>query len=249
MKLSADFQTGNLRLLFGKESDPLNSQLAGLPLNRNVKGIVLEIFPGGAWISIGGKKLKTTSDSGPLFVGEILTLAVKSGKKGIELRILERELKGNENSPYKLETMGMSVRELSEKMNGADFKDASPETSLFKVLKTYYPFLEWNSELPHFRWEFPGGNAEGTYDPQEETKKFLFRIQTEKTGKTMVLFLWKENSGEDLQINATFDNFKMYLHACQNKEKFKRILMESSVSFQGYNLAYKSSLTQKEWNA
>lgn len=249
MKLSADFQTGNLKLFLGKESDSLNSQLSGLPLNRNVKGIVLEIFPGGAWISIGGKKLKTTSDSGPLFAGEILTLAVKSGKKGIELRIIDRELKGNENSPFKLETMGMSVRELSEKMNGTELKDASPETHLFKVLKTYYPFLEWNSELPYFRWEFSGGNAEGIFDPQEETKKFLFRIQTEKTGKTMVLFLWKENSGEDLQINATFDNFKMYLHACQNKEKFKRILMESSVSFQGYNLAYKPSLTQKEWNA
>ncbi|PJZ40534.1 hypothetical protein CH370_16665 [Leptospira kmetyi] len=249
MKLSADFQAGNIRLLFGKESDSLHSQLSGFPSNRTVKALVLEIFPGGAWISIAGKKLKTNSESTPLFAGEILTLAVKSGKKGIELRILERELKGNENSSYALESMGMSVRELSEKMNGSEFKDASPETSLFKILKTYYPFLEWNSELPYFRWEFSGGNAEGTFDPQEETKKFLFRIQTEKTGKTMVLFLWKENSGEDLQINATFDNFKMYLHACQNKEKFKRILMESSVSFQGYNLSYKPSLTQKEWNA
>ncbi|EMJ95579.1 hypothetical protein [Leptospira alstonii] len=246
MKLSADFSARNLRLLLGKEF-----QFQGLDLSggTNLKGLVLDVFPGGGWISIGGKRLRVSSKSDILFVGERLTLVAKSDKKGIELRIVERELIGKEDFPHKLESVGMSVRELSEKVMGSDTKDVPSETSLFKVLKSYYPFLEWASELPYFRWEFDGGNAEGVYDPQRESKKFLFRIQTENTGRTVVLFLWKETSGEDMQINASFDNLKMYLHACQNKEKFKRSLIESSVSFQGYNLAYKPSLIQKEWNA
>ncbi|MCG6168041.1 hypothetical protein [Leptospira sanjuanensis] len=247
MKLSADFSGGNMLLFSGKESEAVKSGV--FSWNTNVKALVLETFLGGAWISFGSKKIKVNTDSTPLIKGELLTLTAKPNKKGIELRILERELKGSENSPLKLENKGLSIRELSEKLSGGESKDTSPETAVFKVLKSYYPFLEWNAELPYFRWEFSGGNAEGIFDPKEETKKFLFRIQSEKTGKTMVLFLWKETAGEDLQISATFDNFKMYLHACQNKEKFKRILIESSVSFQGYNLAYKPSQAQKEWNA
>ncbi|RHX90424.1 hypothetical protein [Leptospira stimsonii] len=249
MKLSADFSAGNLNLLFGKESEFVKSGLQNVFLDQKVKGLVLENFPGGAWISLAGKRIRTSSDTTPLFVGEILTLAVKPSKKGIELKIVEREWSGNENPLSKLQGIGMSVRDLSEKLTGQNPSDNSVETSLLRVLKTYYPFIEWGPELPHFRWDLPNGYAEGTLDGKQETKKFLFRIQTEKTGKTLILFLWKEKSSEDLQINATFDNFKMYLHACQNKEKFKRILNESSVSFQGYNLAYKPSLTQKEWNA
>ncbi|AOP34136.1 hypothetical protein A0128_09935 [Leptospira tipperaryensis] len=249
MKLSADFSAGNLRLFLGKDSELGQSALLNFSSDQRVKGLVVEIFPGGAWISFAGKKIKTSSDATPLFVGEILTLAVKSGKKGVELKIVEREWSGNESQFSKFQGIGMSVRDLSEKMALQNPSDNSVETSLLRVLKSYYPFIEWNLDLPHFRWELPEGNAEGTFDGKQEIKKFLFRIQTEKTGKTLVLFLWKETSSEDLQINATFDNFKMYLHACQNKEKFKRILNESSVSFQGYNIAYKPSLTQKEWNA
>ncbi|MGQ2850079.1 hypothetical protein, partial [Leptospira interrogans] len=180
---------------------------------------------------------------------ETLTLVAKYSTKGIELRILDRELKGKEDIPYRLESMGMSIRELSEKVVDSNFQEFSIEDSIFKVLKSYYPFLEWTSDLPYFRWEFDGGNAEGIYESKKEFKKFLFRIQTKNTGRTIVLFLWEENLGEDLQINLTFDNLKMYLHACQNKEKFKQILAESLVSFQGYNLSYKPSLTRKEWNA
>ncbi|UPY77846.1 hypothetical protein FH581_002990 [Leptospira weilii] len=248
MKLSADFFTGNLRLLLKRESQFQGSNLFGLALNRNIKGSVLDIFPGGGWLSIEGQRLKAFSESAILLKGERLTLVAQLGKKGVELHILERELRGGEDFPYKLENIEMGVRELSEKIMGPDAKDVSFETSLFKVLKSYYPFLEWAPELPHFRWEFSGGNAEGTYDPQKEFKKFLFRIQTKNTGRTTVLFLWKENSGEDLQINATFDNLKIYLQACQNKEKFKRVLNELSVGLQGYNLAYKPSLARKEWN-
>ncbi|MBW9233052.1 hypothetical protein JQK62_12100 [Leptospira santarosai] len=250
MKLSADFFTKNVHLLLEKESEFPGSSFSGLALlNRNVKGSVLDIFPGGGWISIEGKRLKAFSESATLFAGEKLTLIAKLGKKGIELHILERELRGKSDFPYKLESIEMGVRELSEKMRGSDAKDVLLETSLFKVLKSYYPFIEWAPELPYFSWEFRGGNAEGTYDPQKEFKKFLFRIQTENTGRTTVLFLWKENSGEDLQINATFDNLEIYLQACQNKEKFKRILIELSIGLQGYNLAYRPSLARKEWNA
>ncbi|MBM9498897.1 hypothetical protein JWG44_01330 [Leptospira sp. 201903071] len=249
MKLSANFPAGNLRLLFGKDAELDQSGFQNLSFDKRVKGIVQEIFPGGAWIFLAGKRIKTSSDTTPLFVGEILTLAAKSGKKGVELKIVERELSGTESPLSKLQGIGMSIRDLSEKMIGQNPSDHSVETSLLRVLKSYYPFMEWSPELPHFRWELPEGNAEGTFDGKQEQKKFLFCIQTEKTGKTLVLFLWKEISAEDLQINATFDNFKMYLHACKNKEKFKRILNESSVSFQGYNLLYKPSLTQKEWNA
>ncbi|PJZ51668.1 hypothetical protein [Leptospira adleri] len=249
MKLSADVSAGNLRLDLGRNSELGKSEFQNLSLNPRVKALVLEIFPGGAWISLAGKRIKTSSDSTPMFVGEILTLAAKSGKRGVELKIIERELSTIDSPLSKLQGIGMSVRDLSEKMYLQNPSDNSVETSLLRVLKSYYPFIEWTPELPHFRWEFPEGNAEGTLDVRQEMKKFLFRIQTEKTGKTLVLFLWKERAGEDLQINATFDNFKMYLHACQNKEKFKRILNESSVSFQGYNIAYKASLTRKEWNA
>ncbi|AXR62478.1 hypothetical protein [Leptospira mayottensis] len=248
MKLSADFLRGNLRLLLGRESEFQGSNLLGLTLNRNIKGLVLDIFPGGGWISIEGQRLKAFSESATLLAGERLTLVAQLGKKGVELHILERELKGKGDFPHKLESIEMGVQELSEKIIGSSANDVSLETSLFKVLKSYYPFLEWARELPYFRWEFSGGNAEGTYDPQKEFKKFLFRIQTKNTGRTTVLFLWKENSGEDLQINATFDNLKIYLHACQNKEKFKKVLNELSVSIQGYNLAYKPSLARKEWN-
>ncbi|MBM9575603.1 hypothetical protein JWG45_00415 [Leptospira sp. 201903070] len=249
MKLSSDFSAGNLHIVLGKEMELGKSGFLNFSPDQRVKGLVLEVFSGGAWISFAGKRIKTSSDSSPLFVGEILTLAVKSGKKGIELKIVEREWSGKEGEFSKIQGIGMSVRDLSEKMIGQNPSDHSIETSLLRVLKTYYPFIEWRLDLPHFRWELPEGNAEGTLDGKEKLKKFLFRIQTQKTGKTLVLFLWKETFAEDLQINATFDNFKMYLHACQNKEKFKRILNESSVSFQGYNLAYKPSLMQKEWNA
>lgn len=220
MKLSADFSVRNLRLLLGKE---FQFQSLDLSAGTNLKGDVLNVFPGGGWISIGGKRLRVSSKSDLLFVGEKLTLVAKPDKKGIELRIVERELIGKADFPHKLENVGMSVRELYEKVMGSDTKDVPSETSLFKVLKSYYPFLEWASELPYFRWEFDGGNAEGVYDPQKESKKFLFRIQTENTGRTVVLFLWKKTSGEDMQINASFDNLKMYLHACQNKENLREV--------------------------
>ncbi|EJO70890.1 hypothetical protein [Leptospira kirschneri] len=247
MKLSADFSARNLSLILEKQVEGFN--FADLTLNQNFKSRVLDVFPGGAWLSIGSKRLKTSSQSNILFIGEALTLVAKSSTKGIELRIVDRELKSKEDIPYKLESMGMSVQELSEKVVDSNFQEFSTENSIFKVLKSYYPFLEWASDLPYFRWEFDGGNAEGIYESKKESKKFLFRIQTKNTGRTIVLFLWKENSGEDLQINLAFDNLKMYLHACQNKEKFKQILAESLVSFQGYNLSYKPSLTRKEWNA
>ncbi|QOI50895.1 hypothetical protein [Leptospira interrogans] len=247
MKLSTDFSVRNLSLILEKQVE--GSSFAGLTLNQNFKSRVLDVFPGGAWLSIGDKRLKTSSQSNILFIGETLTLVAKYSTKGIELRILDRELKGKEDIPYRLESMGMSVRELSEKVVDSNFQEFSIEDSIFKVLKSYYPFLEWTSDLPYFRWEFDGGNAEGIYESKKEFKKFLFRIQTKNTGRTIVLFLWEENLGEDLQINLTFDNLKMYLHACQNKEKFKQILAESLVSFQGYNLSYKPSLTRKEWNA
>ncbi|EKP07166.1 hypothetical protein LEP1GSC018_2842 [Leptospira kirschneri str. 2008720114] len=247
MKLSADFSARNLSLILEKQVEGFN--FADLTLNQNFKSRVLDVFPGGAWLSIGSKRLKTSSQSNILFIGEALTLVAKSSTKGIELRIVDRELKSKEDIPYKLESMGMSVQELSEKVVDSNFQEFSTENSIFKVLKSYYPFLEWTSDLPYFRWEFDGGNAEGIYESKKESKKFLFRIQTKNTGRTIVLFLWKENSGEDLQINLAFDNLKMYLHACQNKEKFKQILAESLVSFQGYNLSYKPSLTRKEWNA
>ncbi|WP_016752714.1 hypothetical protein [Leptospira kirschneri] len=247
MKLSADFSAQNLSLILEKQVEGFN--FADLTLNQNFKSRVLDVFPGGAWLSIGSKRLKTSSQSNILFIGEALTLVAKSSTKGIELRIVDRELKSKEDIPYKLESMGMSVQELSEKVVDSNFQEFSTENSIFKVLKSYYPFLEWASDLPYFRWEFDGGNAEGIYESKKESKKFLFRIQTKNTGRTIVLFLWKENSGEDLQINLAFDNLKMYLHACQNKEKFKQILAESLVSFQGYNLSYKPSLTRKEWNA
>ncbi|WP_061245891.1 hypothetical protein [Leptospira noguchii] len=247
MKLSTDFSARNLSLILEKQVGRFN--FADVILNQNFKSRVLEVFPGGAWLSIGGKRLKTYSQSNILFMGETLTLVAKYSPKGMELRILDRELKGKEDIPYRLESMGMSVQELSKKIVGSDLQEVFTENSIFKVLKSYYPFLEWTSDLPYFCWEFDGGNAEGVYESKRETKKFLFRIQTKNTGRTVVLFLWKENSGEDLQINVTFDNLKMYLHACQNKEKFKQILAESLVSFQGYNLSYKPSLIRKEWNA
>ncbi|EKR54749.1 hypothetical protein [Leptospira interrogans] len=247
MKLSTDFSVRNLSLILEKQVE--GSSFAGLTLNQNFKSRVLDVFPGGAWLSIGDKRLKTSSQSNILFIGETLTLVAKYSTKGIELRILDRELKGKEDIPYRLESMGMSVQELSEKVVDSNFQEFSIEDSIFKVLKSYYPFLEWTSDLPYFRWEFDGGNAEGIYESKKEFKKFLFQIQTKNTGRTIVLFLWEENLGEDLQINLTFDNLKMYLHACQNKEKFKQILAESLVSFQGYNLSYKPSLTRKEWNA
>lgn len=248
MKLSANFFTGNLLLLLGRESEFQSSNLFGLALNQNIKGFVLDIFPGGVWLSIEGQRLKAFCESATLLTGEKLTLVAQLGKKGVELHILERELKEKGDFPYELESIKMGVRELSEKMMESGTEDVSFETSLFKVLKSYYPFIEWAPGLPHFRWEFRGGSAEGTYDPQKEFKKFLFRIQTKNTGRTTVLFLWKEISGEDLQINTTFDNLKIYLQACQNKEKFKRVLNELSVGLQGYNLAYKPSLARKEWS-
>ncbi|MDV6236990.1 hypothetical protein CH379_015270 [Leptospira ellisii] len=251
MKLSADPSVGNLRLLDFRDTvgAGLSSEKSFFPaLDSKWKATVLELFPGGAWLGIAGKKLQAQTDH-PLFSGEILTLVVKSGRKGIELKILEREVSAFDSPVSKLETMDSGIQELAEKMSGFESKDVSPETAIFKVLKSYYPFLEWSAELPYFRWEVKDGNAEGILDSSKEEKKFLFRIQTEKTGKTLVLFLWKEISGEDLLIHATFDNYKMYLHACQNAETFKRILTESSVQYKGYNLSYKPSVTRKEWNA
>lgn len=94
MKLSADFFTGNLRLLLGRESQFQGSNLFGLALNRNIKGSVLDIFPGGGWLSIEGQRLKAFSESAILLKGERLTLVAQLGKKGVELHILERELRG-----------------------------------------------------------------------------------------------------------------------------------------------------------
>ncbi|XDD48710.1 hypothetical protein AB3N59_09585 [Leptospira sp. WS92.C1] len=248
MRLPTDSSVGSLRLSFSQENGPKNLTV-NLPLDQKIRGFVLEVFSGGALLSFSGKKIRTVTDGTSLFVGEILTLVVKQGTKGVELKILEREWSDGKNLFLKTDGVGVGIAELTEKILGGDSKEASPEISILKILKSYYPFFEWSADLPYFSWELPGGNAEGIYSPKEEEKKFLFRIQTEKTGRTLVLFIWKELSGEDLQINVTFDNFKMYLHACQNREKFKRILIESSVNFQGYNLAYKPSLTQKEWNA
>lgn len=44
MKLSANFFTGNLLLLLGRESEFQSSNLFGLALNQNIKGFVLDIF-------------------------------------------------------------------------------------------------------------------------------------------------------------------------------------------------------------
>ncbi|TGK35031.1 hypothetical protein EHQ12_15630 [Leptospira gomenensis] len=251
MKLSADPSVGKLRLLDFRDTGGAGVSLekSFFPtLDSKTKATVLELIPGGVWLGIGGKKFRAQTDH-PLFSGEVLTLVVQSGKKGIELKILEREVSTFDSLLSKSQPMDSGILELTEKIGGLESKEVPPENAIFKILKSYYPFLEWNAELPYFRWEVKDGNAEGIFDSNQEEKKFLFRVQTEKTGRTLVLFVWKEISGEDLLIHATFDNFKMYLHACQNAETFKRILTESSVQYKGYNLSYKPFVTRKEWNA
>ncbi|MGQ2811574.1 hypothetical protein ACT54O_10480, partial [Leptospira interrogans] len=85
MKLSTDFSVRNLSLILEKQVE--GSSFAGLTLNQNFKSRVLDVFPGGAWLSIVDKRLKTSSQSNILFIVETLTLVAKYSTKGIELRI------------------------------------------------------------------------------------------------------------------------------------------------------------------
>jgi hypothetical protein len=174
--------------------------------------------------------------------GEKILLNRMKSQQNFELEILERhytsKITQNKIPKFKDLSIFLSLEKSLMNKNNSEFS----KESLYQVLHSLFPFIDWDDQVEYFFWKDKLGEVEAFYK-RAEKQKFFIKMDREKLGKVDFLLEWTDFHLKDLFVTARIYNEITYKKFLDNLTILEEAFKSNKIPFE-FHLYFKQDVSQ-----